>query len=218
MKMPVWHHRRRPSRLNGGWGRLNSSRGLTMLVRGFLVAKDWTGEMNTLSGLVPCIGCGGYFADIDGPTHRYLESSPGCAAACGELFACHYENMDYYGDVYRLANDAYAVQHPGGQSRQAIQSVGIHLIRLCLVLEHSLPAERANDAALAAARRKRDFFWLQRPPSMGDITVANFKPSLSGEEHKKLLMDWARSTWAAWKPHHATVRSWLPRGWAPPRR
>lgn len=162
---------------------------------------------------VPCVGCGGLFPDIAGPTHPYLESSPGCAAACGVVFACHYEDMPFYADVYRLANDAYAVQHPGGRSRQAIQSVGIHLVRLCLVLECGLPPERANDAALAAARRKREFVWLERPAGMGAITVADFLPTLTREEHKALLKAWARSAWEAWSRHHATVRGWLPAGW-----
>jgi len=169
--------------------------------------------MTSPARLVPCVSCGGLFLDVSGPTHPYLESSPGCAAACGEVFACHYEDMPFYGDVYPLANDAYAVQHPGGQSRQAIQSVGIHLVRLCLVLEYDLPPERANDAALAAARRKHEFFWLERPTDMGAITVADFQ-GITGEKHKALLRAWAGSAWEAWASHHATVRSWLPAGWS----
>ena len=165
-----------------------------------------------IAELVPCVGCAGLFADVGGPVHPYLESSPGCAAACGELFACHYQDMAFYGDVYRLANDAYAVQHPGGDSRQAIQSVGIHLVRLCLVLEYGLPPERANDAALAAAKRKHEFFWLERPGGMGAITVANFH-GVTGGEHKALLREWARSAWEAWSMHHETVRGWIPAGW-----
>src|SRR5690606_12030993 len=115
--------------------------------------------------LVPCPACGGLFPDREGPTHQYLESSAGCAAACGELFACHYSNMAYFADVYRLANDAYAVQHPGRPSTQTIGSVGVHLIRLCLTFEHGLRPEQANAAVLDAGRRKQEFFWLRPPPS-----------------------------------------------------
>lgn len=160
--------------------------------------------------LVRCPGCGGLFPSAEGPTHAYLESSPGCAAAAGELFACHYEDMATYGEVYRLANDAYAVQHPGGHSRQAIQSVGIHLIRLCMVFEHGLPAHRANDAVVAAGRQKREFFWLEPPPSMGPIRVDSFTPGMPVEDHKRLIRDWALSAWLAWAAHHPTIRSWLP--------
>jgi hypothetical protein len=162
--------------------------------------------------LVPCVGCGGLFPEREGPTHAYLESSPGCAAACGELFTCHYSDMATFGDVYRLANDAYAVQHPGGTSRRAIQSVVIHLIRLCLVFEHDLPAARANDAVLAAGRRKAEFTWLERPPTMGRITVADFETGLTAEQNKTLVRSWAREAWAAWSPQHTTIRRWLPGG------
>ena len=62
---------------------------------------------------VACDGCGGLFPPIDGPTHQYMESSPGCAAAAGMLFARHSKDFAAYFDVYRLATDAYAVQHPG---------------------------------------------------------------------------------------------------------
>src|ERR1041384_52790 len=121
-----------------------------------------------------CIGCGGIFPKREGPTPPYLESSPGCAAACGNLFALHYQRMDAYRDVYRLANDAYAVQHPGRRSRQTINSAAIHLIRLCLTIEHGLPAEHANAAVLAAGQRKEDYLWLEPPQIKGSITVADF--------------------------------------------
>lgn len=165
------------------------------------------------SPLVPCIGCGGLFPEVEGSTHPYLESSPGCAAACGELFACYYSEMPFYADVYRLANDAYAVQHPGRPSRQTINSAGIHLIRLCLTFEYQLPAALANDAVLAAGRRKKEFFWLEPPTSRGTMTVADFNRALSREEHKALLREWARSAWTAWSRHHATIRQWLPHEW-----
>jgi hypothetical protein len=154
---------------------------------------------------------------MEGPTHPYLESSPGCAAACGAVFACHYNDMPTFADVYRLANDAYAVQHPGGASRRAVQSVFIHLIRLCLVFEHGLPAARANDAVLAAGLRKSEFFWLDRPPTMGKITVADFRPGLPAEENKALVRSWAREAWTAWSMHHVTIRRWLPEAFAQPR-
>lgn len=168
------------------------------------------------STLVPCVGCGGLFPSADGPTHRYMESSPGCAAAAGAVFSRQYENVPTYSDVYRLTVDAYAVQHPGGRSRQAIQSVGVHLIRLCLVFEHGLTAERANDAIIAATRRKHEFFWLEPPPTMGAITVANFGPDMAVEDFKQTIRDWARSAWDAWAAHHPTIRGWLPAWHAEP--
>ncbi|HRI16288.1 MAG TPA: DUF5946 family protein [Verrucomicrobiota bacterium] len=160
-----------------------------------------------------CIGCAGLFPRKEGDTHRYLESSPGCAEACGRLFAQHYEHMDIYGDVYRLANDAYAVQHPGRPSRQTINSAAIHLIRLCLTIEQGLPAKYANDAVLAAGQRKEDYWWLKPPVLKGSITVADFVEAMPPEEHRKLLRRWAGSAWEAWAEHHDTIRQWLPAKW-----
>ena len=170
--------------------------------------------MSDSTRLVACRACGGLYPDQQGPTHRYLESSAGCAAACGELFAGHYSNMEYFADVYRLANDAYAVQHPGKPSPQTIGSAGVHLIRLCLTFEHGLRPDQANAAVLDAGRRKREFFWLAPPASPKWITVADFRGVGWGEDHKKLIRGWALSVWEAWEEHHATIRSWLPARWA----
>jgi hypothetical protein len=121
--------------------------------------------------------------------------------------------MDVYGDVYRLANDAWAVQHPGRPSPQTVNSAAIHLIRLCLTIEHNLPAEHANAAVLAAGNRKEEYVWLEPPRSKGAVTVADFRTDLSVEDHKLLLRRWAESAWAAWAEHHETIRGWLPRKW-----
>jgi uncharacterized protein DUF5946 len=163
-----------------------------------------------MAPLVPCPGCGGLFPDASGPTHRYLESSPGCAEAAGKVFALHYSDFQMFADVYRLANDAYAVQHPGRPSPPAIRSVGVHLARLCLMFEHGLPVQRANEAAVAVSKRKNEFVWLPPPASLGKITVADFSPDLSAVDHKALVRRWAREAWDAWGPHHESIRRWLP--------
>lgn len=163
--------------------------------------------------LEPCIGCGSLFPRIEGATHPYLESSPGCAEACGRLFAQHYQQMEIFSDVYRLANDAYAVQHPGKPSRQTINSAGIHLIRLCLTIEHDLPARYANAAVLAAGQRKEEYWWLEPPAFKGSVTVADFTEAMTIEEHRKQLRRWAECAWEAWAQHHDTIRQWLPEKW-----
>jgi hypothetical protein len=175
------------------------------------------GESSVVRGqsmtLEPCVGCGGLFPPLDGSTHRYLESSPACAAACGRLFAQHYERMDLYGHVYRLANDAYAVQHPGQRSPATTNSAAIHLIRLCLVFEHALPPAHANAAVLSVGQRKHSYVWLEPPASRGLITVADFSENMAVEEHCRLLRQWALRAWEAWSLHRETIRGWLPPEW-----
>lgn len=174
-------------------------------------------EPQAMATREPCPGCGGLFPVLTGPVHRYLESSPGCAAASGRLFARPYAQINVYRDVYRLAVDAYGVQHPGRPAPRTIQSAAIHLIRLCPTIEHHGPANRANEAVRAAGRRKHTSVWLEPPDFKGAITVADFREDLSVDAHKALLRRWAAEAWAAWSAHHATIRAWLPAGWPPAR-
>jgi len=159
--------------------------------------------------LVPCIGCGGLFPDIEGPTHRYMESSAGCWAAYGEVLAREYSSPVYF-EIHRLTVDTYAAQHPGQPSPQSIKSVGFHLIRLCLLLERGLKMERANEAMLTITKTKEHFTWLTPPSSLGSITVADVCKTATAEQHKQLVRLWAASVWAAWSPHHPVIYSWLP--------
>ena len=149
------------------------------------------------------------FPQIEGPTHRYMESSPGCWAAYGEVVAREYEEASY-AIAHRLGVDAYAVQHPGQPSPQSIQSVALHLIRLCLLLERGAEMARANDLMLAATRMKKNFVWLTPPPSRGTITVAEVQRAQSAAEHVESERAWAQAAWQAWSAHHQTIHAWLP--------
>ncbi|WP_408611918.1 DUF5946 family protein [Chitiniphilus purpureus] len=154
-----------------------------------------------------CPGCGAAFSDIAGPIHRYMHSSPACWAAFGEVLTREYSDPDYAA-VHRLSVDAYAVQHPGDTSRQAIQSVGLHLVRLCFFLERGLPATEANAAMLKAGRLKANYIWLSRPAGLGDITVKDVVAAQGLTQHTDAVHAWARSAWHAWAEHHSLVRQW----------
>jgi hypothetical protein len=155
----------------------------------------------------PCPGCGGRFPHLRGPTHRYMESSPGCWAAYGDVMARAYQDPTH-AEYYRFSVDAYAVQHPGQPSLQSIQSVGVHLVRLYLLLDRGLGMARANNAILGATAIKHTFHWLQPPPSMGRVTVADVAPVAALPEFREAVATWARSAWEAWSPHHATIARW----------
>jgi len=161
------------------------------------------------SGRIRCFGCGGLFPELEGPTHRYMESSPGCWAAYGEVLAREYSDAAF-AMIHRLGVDAYAVQHPGQPSPQSIQSVAVHLIRLCLLLDEGAEIGRANELMVAATKMKKHFVWLTPPPSRGAITVADLHRARSAAEHVEVERSWAEAAWQAWSPHHATIRTWLP--------
>ncbi len=155
-----------------------------------------------------CSGCGGKFRKIKGPVHKYMASSPGCWAAFGEVLAREYSEPELLA-VHRLSVDAYAVQHPGSPSRQSIQSVGVHLMRLCLFLEHDLAFGQANDAMLRAGKNKAVFFWLEPPVSPGRINVGDVVKAGSVAEHEKIARAWAQDVWNAWSFHHDQIGTWL---------
>lgn len=167
-----------------------------------------TGVSSADASLRPCIGCGVRVPDVAGPTHRYLGASPGCFALAGEVFEKEYADYALYAPVHRLAVDAYAAQHPGVPSPQAIKSVGVHLIRLHLMLERGLRHEKANAAMKWASRLKRDFVWLEPPASLGGLTVLHVHAARNPAEHLERVREWAGSVWEAWSPHHETVRRW----------
>jgi hypothetical protein len=154
-----------------------------------------------------CPGCGADFPDIDGPVHRYMESSAGCWAVYGEVLAREYLDPALLG-IHRLTVDTYAVQHPGKPSRQSIQSVGMHLVRLKLQLERGLGPREANDAMLALGRHKRQFVWLEPPDCRGVLTVAHVHPCVDPVRHEAAVRQWARSALSAWAVHDAAIERW----------
>ena len=155
-----------------------------------------------------CRGCGALLPDIEGPVHDYMDSSPACWAAFGQVLAREYSSASLK-SVHRLSVDSYAIQHPGAASRQAVQSVGVHLARLCLFLEQGLSAEDANSAMLLIGKTKSKMHHLTRPESLGDVTVVNVLEASGETAHREVVVRWANSAWSAWKEHHSVVRQWV---------
>ena len=159
-----------------------------------------------MNGMVACPGCGAILPGHDGPTHRYMESSPGCWAAYGEVLAREFSDPRYMA-VHRLTVDTYAVQHPGRPSPQTIQSVAIHLVGLYASLQlHLHPKVVA--AGIKRAADKGRFQWLERPTRLGDLTVADVLPARSPDEHARLVHRWAEAAWTAWAGYHSQVKEW----------
>ena len=54
-----------------------------------------------MTAAVNCMGCGGLVPDITGPTHEYMESSPGCWQAYGEVLGREYSDPASQHDTVR---------------------------------------------------------------------------------------------------------------------
>ena len=159
------------------------------------------------NNLLPCFSCGALVPNIEGPTHKYMLSSPGCWAVYGTLLARDYGEYGYP-EVHGLSVDTYAVQHPGKPNRQAIQSVAVHLIALYYLLEKGLPEAQAIRIRSRAAQFSDQFTWLDPPASMGKITVVDAANADGLEAYQRMAREWAQSAWEAWSAYHDQIRKW----------
>ena len=103
------------------------------------------------STLERCPDCGAVLPVLDGPTHRYLGASPACWATFSALNNAGDPPLAP-GHLIPLITDAYAVQHPGVPSPQAIQSVAVHLLAMTHDLDLVGYADRVielSDGAIA---------------------------------------------------------------------
>ena len=162
--------------------------------------------------LIPCVGCGALVPDVDGPTFRVPgAASSGCWAVYGEVLA---REFGEYANpaANHLTADAYAVQYPGRPTPQTIQSVTAHLISLCLVLKRGVGPSSATEGVRRAIQRfKGSFVWLERPASLGAITVADVVQAIDLADHVNRVERWANAAWNAWSAHHATIHGWVDR-------
>lgn len=154
-----------------------------------------------------CPGCGGVFPSLVGPTHRYMTSSASCWDRYGKILAREYSEPTLF-TTHRLSVDTYAVQHPGDGSRQAIQSVGLHLARLMVQLENQFLPHEANEVMLRMGVHKTALPLLV-PPESYEMTVADLPVDGNTEGHIIAVRVWAQCTWKAWTTHHNFISQWV---------
>ena len=153
-----------------------------------------------------CLGCGGEFDAVDGPTHPYMESSPGCWQTFGEVVAADYSDPERMA-FHQLIVDSYATQHPGSGDRRQVQSVGLHLMTLCLFLERGVDPALGPELHRRMIRRP-EFRRLNRS-GPGDLTVAHVPSAGPAEAARQAAVEWAAAVWATYEDEHPTVRRWL---------
>lgn len=186
--------------------------------------------------LDPCPGCGALFPASDGAAHPYIGASPGCWAlfaplGVGEspdpaLLAASRvpEGAAPAGPAARpamaardlaslrgLVTDAYAVQHHGDASPQAVQSVAVHLLTLHGVLHAGHPVSSAHWLRLRPLRERGVFRKLEPPPLGSMLTLRHCWPG-GGVERPATFVDYVLSVYAAWSAKHAgTIEEWFAR-------
>lgn len=165
---------------------------------------------------VACIGCGGLVPATSGPTHPYMRSSPGCWWLYGELGVSWRQGDEETSAALGHQVDAYAVQHPGGaeHDRRQRQSVAVHLIALCRLLEGGVGGQRASrergrtSEVVLARLSMSDWPYLTPPHTLGAVTVVDVQAAPTPSQQQAGATAWLESAWAAWAEHHETVRTW----------
>lgn len=156
-----------------------------------------------------CPGCGLLLSGRAGPEHAYLGASSACWALYQRL-SCASGAQPHSGRVRRLMQGAYAAQHPGVRQLRSVQSVAIHLMDLCVLLERAGEVRRMiAEQGRMPPRRALDLHWLEPPDLRGTMTVMDALGGKEGLGRAARVEAWASEVWAAWQPHHATVRRWL---------
>ena len=157
-----------------------------------------------------CSGCSVVLPDLDGPTHPYMTSSAACFSVFTRILEAEYSDPKLQ-PTHRLTVDTYAVQHPGtDKTRRQIQSVGLHLARLCVQSKNLLPPRQTNDVMLRLGQYKSTLKHLSAP-SRFSMTVADIEPYIGGSRHASKVKEWAMRTWEDWADHHDYISDWVAR-------
>lgn len=135
-----------------------------------------------------------------------LGGTEGCVTRSQQLLVQAQQDARYAG-VYRLAFDAFCMQHPERYG-VSVKSYAAHLMGLCHGIEH---ADRPNTywAIPAWLNHPRDILKPSLVANRGAITIADVPGDALPDEHASRVRAWATSVWLAYAPQHALAREWL---------
>lgn len=164
-----------------------------------------------------CPGCAASFPRVDGATHPYI----GASAACWALYAALLAGAEPPAELLvastvasvrvptvtalpharALLLDAYAAQHHGTPTPQAIQSVAVHLLVLHGVLARGVAVDAALWIRRQAVRNKGVFTWLTPPDVDRAYALRHCVPG-PGIETPCSLEAYVTSVYEAWQTLH----------------
>ena len=166
------------------------------------------GQLVTNFEALYCPGCGLKVNEMT------IVAAPGGAAAAecfgrfGALLAASYQSPARR-QIHQLIVDAYTVQHGGGRSHREVQAIAVCLMTLYLFVSEGVDPRQGPALHKRMADSGTVFTWVEPPPpndwtmTVGDVLAAD------DENYVLASQNWAKVAWAAWKPHHATVQSWI---------
>jgi hypothetical protein len=160
-----------------------------------------------------CPGCSAELPRVSGPTHRYIGASP----ACWRIFS----NLLNAGEpplapapTNALIGDAYAAQHPGTPSDQAIQSVAVHLLVLHGVFVRGVSPSSALWVRRRGLRdkgkpRRGRCRWLDPPSFESSQNVSYIAAGPDPVARAERVREYVEGVWTVWEAEHArTLWDW----------
>lgn len=171
-----------------------------------------------MHALERCPGCAARFAPFEGATHPYIGASAACWALHSAVLAGAEPPAELLAtstiDPVRatvatgpaaaraLLLDAYAAQHHGTPSPQAIQSVAVHLLVLHGVLARGVAVDAALWIRRQAVRKKGVYAWLTPPAADAAYSLRHCFPG-QGIDVPCGVEAYVTSVHAAWQALHA---------------
>lgn len=130
----------------------------------------------------------------------------GCQRLMDEIMARAASDTRYAG-IYRLAFDAYCMQHVEKYGASA-KSYAAHLTGLCCGVE------RDGDRALydAIPRWLNGPVPLEKPPLVrerGRLNILHVRAADDPSDHEHAVRRWAAQVWEAYASQHELAREWL---------
>ena len=113
-----------------------------------------------------------------------------------------------------LLTDAYAAQHFGKPSPQAINSVAVHLLALHAVFKHEFNPAKVQWVRLRALQNKTTprherFHWLTPPDFTDCLTVADIAAAATAEARGSKTAVFVQQVYTYWSDlHHQVLAQW----------
>lgn len=150
-----------------------------------------------MSGFQECFSCKGHYLEVDGPTHDYMLSTPGCWAAYGEILEREYSDQILFKQCHRLTVDAYALQHKGDPltDERAFRSIWLHYMSLHAIIEHDVSHQQAT----ILLGRLKNYSFPQLPKEHLEFNISGADVIANSiEDHRERVTSWAKSSYLAW--------------------
>ena len=115
-----------------------------------------------------------------------------------------------YTPAHQLRLDSYMAQHPGdGSDRRDRQSVLVHLVSLCALLESKRRPERADYIRALVVDHFPDPPHLTRSSGPGELTVLYLLDAGDRSDYEKRARAWGQAVWESWAEQHSLIHDAL---------